>query len=189
MLANSKLEGEIQINDFSHDSEDLFELDGSTGWVADQIRELENIEDAEDEGKTYNPGKMQVTLKIQRKSKKPLGEHLVIRGKLNASYMTPCVRCLELTAMSVEAKFSSCFLHNHLEEAPEFKETASVFADNEEMDLYFYDKGQVDLKEMVHEQLFMEVDQLALHDPDCKGLCGQCGVNLNTETCAHSQES
>ena len=40
---------------------------------------------------------------------------------------------------------------------------------------------------MVHEQLYIHVDAFPLHSPDCKGLCSQCGVDLNTETCQCQQ--
>ena len=50
------------------------------------------------------------------------------------------------------------------------------------------DAGELDLKEAIREEVILSQTLLVLCDPDCKGLCPQCGVNLNEESCECSVE-
>ena len=43
--------------------------------------------------------------------------------------------------------------------------------------------SQLDLDELVRADLFLELPSKVLCTEDCKGLCGQCGRNLNFDSC------
>jgi uncharacterized protein len=42
---------------------------------------------------------------------------------------------------------------------------------------------ELDLREAVREEVILAVDPFVVCDPDCKGLCPQCGIDRNKETC------
>jgi uncharacterized protein len=48
--------------------------------------------------------------------------------------------------------------------------------------------GTLDLGEVIREEVLLSQSLLALCDPDCKGLCPQCGTNLNENRCECSHE-
>lgn len=179
------IEAIIQLGGFLFDETAEYELDESCSWVNSLFDELEEGVDREEED--YSPGAIACDLSLKRKSGKPFGDHLLVKGNIRAHYMTPCVRCLKLTSQEVEADFQSCFVPQRLEKEPEFEELDDVFTENEEYALYFHDKGKADIGEMVHENLFMNIDHFPLHDPDCLGLCPECGQDLNTGTCKHQK--
>ncbi|HQU36706.1 MAG TPA: DUF177 domain-containing protein, partial [Anaerolineales bacterium] len=46
---------------------------------------------------------------------------------------------------------------------------------------------QIDLAPMLREYALLEVPINPLHDEECKGLCIECGQDLNLKDCGHSQ--
>ena len=43
--------------------------------------------------------------------------------------------------------------------------------------------GELDLKESIREEVILSQTLLALCMPNCRGLCPQCGTNLNQQSC------
>ncbi len=43
--------------------------------------------------------------------------------------------------------------------------------------------GDVDLRPVIREELWLAVPEFALCRPDCPGLCQRCGVSLDSEEC------
>jgi len=175
----------IKIGEYSFDESVSYDLDENSSWVSNLLEELE--EGLERPEGTQKNSKIFCYLTLKRKSGKPFGDHLLVRGELKASYETPCVRCLVPTPLTVNISFQCCFVPASLEKEPEFHELDEIFTENEEYDLYFYDKNKVDIYEMVHENLFMNIDHFPLHNKSCLGLCTECGHNLNEGPCVHSQ--
>jgi uncharacterized protein len=58
-----------------------------------------------------------------------------------------------------------------------------------ESELLVPDDAHIDLAPLIREYALLEVPIKALHDPDCKGLCIECGQDLNVKDCGHSQEN
>jgi len=111
--------------------------------------------------------------------------YVVVQGEMQAHYAAQCVRCLEVFAQPLQTSFKACFLPDALAQEEEFKDLTDILIDQEECALYFYQHNKLDLAELLHEQLFLAVPAFPLHDPNCKGLCPQCGANWNQESCPH----
>jgi len=52
-----------------------------------------------------------------------------------------------------------------------------------DLDFAVYENDQIDLDEMVLEQLELSLPSRVLCREDCRGLCPQCGADLNVEQC------
>lgn len=50
-------------------------------------------------------------------------------------------------------------------------------------DIVVPENGEVDLVDLARTAFILAMDTKTLCSPDCKGLCGGCGVNLNREKC------
>ena len=63
-------------------------------------------------------------------------------------------------------------------------------ANEENEDEWVFDlKGDsADLEEIVRTVFVLNMDSQLLCDPDCKGICGGCGKNLNHESCTCQKE-
>ena len=177
------IDPKITLSRYIFDETVQYELAEDCKWVADLYEELEENTDREEEG--YKKGFISVDLQLKRKSGKPFGDHLLVKGSLKSHYTGACVRCLCVTPQEVETEFQCAFINSRFEKDPEFEELDDIFTENEEYDLYFYEKGNVEIAEMVHEYLFMNIEHFPLHDPNCLGLCQDCGQDLNTGSCPH----
>lgn len=180
-----QIDAVIKLGKFTFDETTDYELDETCEWVGALYDELEEGTDRNEAD--YQGGFIACDLTLKRKSGKPFGDHLLVKGNIRSKYMAPCVRCLKLTEQEVDADFQTCFVPQHLEKEPEFEELDDIFTENEEYGLYFHNKGDADIAEMVHENLFMNIEHFPLHDENCLGLCPECGHDLNTGTCKHQE--
>jgi len=89
----------------------------------------------------------------------PAGADLVVRGEVEAPLRLRCPRCAQFFSTTVRV---SSFLHAY--EWAEHPESLDVTSD-------------------VREDVLLEIPGYALCDEACKGLCPQCGKNLNDGPC------
>jgi uncharacterized protein len=54
---------------------------------------------------------------------------------------------------------------------------------SDEMDVGYYSDDEIDIKDIVREQMLLVVPIKQLCSSDCKGLCPDCGKDLNTGSC------
>lgn len=54
---------------------------------------------------------------------------------------------------------------------------------NRDLDLAVYENDQINLDDLVLEQLELSLPSRILCREDCRGLCSQCGADLNLEQC------
>jgi uncharacterized protein len=54
----------------------------------------------------------------------------------------------------------------------------------EDLDVFAYDGEKVDLEPLFREQFVLAIPFAPLCSETCKGLCPQCGIDRNLETCA-----
>jgi uncharacterized protein len=57
-----------------------------------------------------------------------------------------------------------------------------------ESELLVPDDAHIDLAPLIREYALLEIPINPLHAPDCKGLCIECGQDLNIADCGHSQQ-
>ena len=59
--------------------------------------------------------------------------------------------------------------------------------ENEDDDFIEVPTGELDLDELIREDIILDLPYVFLCSEDCKGLCSQCGANLNKNPCACKQ--
>lgn len=106
------------------------------------------------------------------------GHDILVRGHLEGQLNLECSRCLESFTNPVAGDFDLLLVP-----AP-----GTVGAEDEELspadlDLDYYTGEVVDLESILREQIILMIPIKPLCDEVCKGLCPQCGANLNRETC------
>jgi uncharacterized protein len=100
---------------------------------------------------------------------------LVVQGKFEADTKLECVRCLSEFTYPLEWEFTELYAFT--------KKSVS------ETGLLLPEDAHIDLAPLIREYAILEIPINPLHDPECKGLCIECGQNLNEKDCGHSQES
>ena len=178
------LEDKVKISSYALDDINEFDLPETTSWLVDITKELEKDFDDEDR-KGLQEAYIRAHLTVKKVQNSEIGDHLTIRGHIVGSFSQPCVRCLIPTLQEVDAEFASVYINPIFKDAEEYADMISIYSDGEQMDLYFHDKGTIDLRELVYEQIQINSEELPLHDPNCKGLCPVCGANKNLVDCGH----
>jgi uncharacterized protein len=89
-----------------------------------------------------------------------------------------CSRCLEPFRMTVDVPFDLRYLPASAMKTEDERETQ-----DEDLDISYYRDDQIDLNELLREQFYLALPMKPLCQEECKGLCPQCGTNLNTSTC------
>ncbi len=98
-------------------------------------------------------------------------EGLLLQVDGSAEVETDCVRCLEYFFLTVDFDFQELY---------QFPSRT-----REETDLILPTDGYIDLRPLYREYLILALPIKRLCKPDCKGLCVECGTNLNDATCEH----
>lgn len=99
-----------------------------------------------------------------------VGEGVFLRGRLRTTVRLACRRCLT----SVEQELD--------EVVDLFFEPLGPEAEGEVYPLP--ERGdELDLREAVREQVLLRAPEFGLCSEACRGLCPQCGTDLNTESC------
>ena len=99
-------------------------------------------------------------------------------GRVGTELELSCSRCLEPYRFPIDASFD----HRYL---PSSEASTEVEREIEENDLEtsYYHEDQIDLNELMREQFYLALPMKPLCLEGCKGLCVQCGTNLNTGSC------
>ena len=99
-------------------------------------------------------------------------------GGVRTTLELPCGRCLEPYTAPVDQAFD---LRYH----PRTLNTGEGERELEDDDLTtaFYENDEIDLGQLMQEQLYLALPMKPLCKDDCKGLCPNCGTNLNKAKC------
>jgi uncharacterized protein len=108
-----------------------------------------------------------------------------LKGSFRGQIEVQCARCLEPLARDVEAEFD--LLYRPLGAVQRDDEVSISEAETE---VGFYQGDGLALEDVLREQVLLAVPVKALCREDCRGLCPQCGKDLNQGECgcvaAHS---
>ena len=97
---------------------------------------------------------------------------VLVQGRVSTVVAHECRRCLEPVTMPIAENVSMFFQQGVPEEQAEAEEVYAL-----------PDRGDLDLAPALREQVALAVPRFALCREDCRGLCPQCGTNLNEGDC------
>ena len=112
-------------------------------------------------------------------------DNIRVTGRVSAPLALSCSRCLADYTSFVDTNFTIFFR----------KESAMPSSSEDELELgemdllsSAYSGDEIDLTHEIEEQVAMEIPVKPLCSDACKGLCHQCGIDLNTSCCSCSKE-
>lgn len=145
-----------------------------------------------------------VSVDVTRKKQK-----LRLDGIIRTVISLPCNRCGEQAAESVFSNFSLLLTEEPIEE-PDVINMGVMFGeevtkgsagttdeeeDEDETSIDFEDRfyfppeeKEIDISKHIRDMVHLEITINAVCDPTCKGLCLNCGTNLNASVCKCSKE-
>lgn len=166
MTNDNNLEAKLNIVKFPRDTKKSFTLAQEQDWVKSLLAELNEKADAKSSEDYLKETSIEVKLDIIKKHKEVCGDYILVSGHFSANYMTKCVRTLVDMPDSIELEFKACFLEEHYEKEEAYADQSEIFQDDDMYELYFYYKKFADLAEMVHEQVYLNINQYPVADED-----------------------
>lgn len=98
-------------------------------------------------------------------------ENALLNGTIKYTFLAECARCLTPFDKTVETDFEAVLVHELNEDG-----------ESDEIQLKI-SEGCVDLEEIIKQIIYLSMPMKSLCKKDCKGICPNCGVNLNLEKC------
>lgn len=112
----------------------------------------------------------------------PMPDMIRVAGRFNTTIRQACVRCLE----SFDRPLSSQFVMDYSKAIPDElnrDDSEPVQLTAQQIGMIHYQGDEIDFTDAIQEQILLAVPYHPLCSATCKGLCAQCGHNLNLGNC------
>lgn len=109
---------------------------------------------------------------IANVGKTPQG--LILQADFSAETTVECVRCLTNFEHQLNWSFTELYAFDKRSET--------------ESELFLPEDAHLDLAELIRDFALLEIPISPIHNDACKGLCPECGQNLNIKDCGHRPE-
>jgi len=107
-----------------------------------------------------------------------MGSEVFLSGLVKCSVELQCSRCLNSFNYKINSPVDIAF-----RPASELKEEGCHEIQKDELDIGFYRNNILDIDDVINEQLALNIPMKPLCTPECKGICPECGLDLNKTQC------
>ena len=106
-------------------------------------------------------------------------DRIRVRGEVKTALTAICSRCLSSFSRPVEKYFDLVYAPD-----PQVEGDDEIHLTYDDLEIGFYRDDRINLRSVMLEPILIDLPMKVVCDPDCKGLCSQCGINLNTSSCS-----
>lgn len=118
---------------------------------------------------------LQVSLSYYR-----AGSEIFVGGTFDAATTAACSRCAEEFDLPSHRRFRYVLAPKAMSDENDLALRA------EDLEFSFYQGDEIDLTPLIREQVLLALAERPLCREECRGLCPQCGANLNEGDCGCS---
>ena len=108
-------------------------------------------------------------------------EGVLVSGSVESRATGVCVRCLDDIELDVDVQFQELFAYT--DRAAHHEEVAE-----EDDDQRTLEGDQIDLEPVIVDAVVLSLPFQPVCDPDCPGLCSECGIHLADEPGHHHEQ-
>jgi uncharacterized protein len=163
-MNHNSLNGKLNIAKLPLNTTQEYHLNKDSQWVQELLAELNENATTKDTSDYLHDSFLNIDLKITKKFKGSLGEYILVEGKVDTEYFTECIRTLDEMTEELEFEFRAAFIDDVHEDEPEYHEETEIYLENDMYELYFYKNRTANLKEMVHELIYLYINQYPIKD-------------------------
>lgn len=106
-----------------------------------------------------------------------------VSGHVETRAQLECDRCLQLVELPVSADFALEYITGS-----DYESSSAAALSEEELAVSVFDGESIDVDEIVKEQILLAVPARTLCREECKGICPECGTDLNARQCNCADE-
>lgn len=112
------------------------------------------------------------------------GMIIPLKARINTKIRRACGCCLKVAEAPVQIDFNLEFVHRS-----DLDELGIQLEPGQESDDYeIFEDQPIEMREIVYDNLIMSMPMRFVCQPDCPGLCPQCGQDLSVAACACQPE-
>ncbi len=118
------------------------------------------------------------------------GSNVYASGTMTGHVVVACGRCVGPASIPIEEEALRVTFMPKADvpeeddaEVADKSEDEGVELASDDLDVFPFEGEHVDLERLIREQLVLAVPYAPLCKEDCQGLCPQCGIDRNVETC------
>ena len=104
------------------------------------------------------------------------GKSLILRADAEGVMITSCARCMKEISVPVSFRMDENLA----------REDSGI---DEDADVILFRDNEIELDDIVYDNFLMNVEGKYLCKEDCKGLCPECGKDLNEGDCGCSKDN
>jgi uncharacterized protein len=156
----------IQVNNIPDEGLTL-RISKTGDWVRTMLEGSEDI--------SFSLDEVRVEMSISK-----IESTVSLSGVMETAFEFECCRCLNNFTLPAKSRFSYTFV-------PE-----EIMPDEEDLELTgddlgfgYYKDDTIDIAPLILEQIMIQIPIKPLCKESCKGLCPQCGTDLNEAECGH----
>jgi uncharacterized protein len=105
-------------------------------------------------------------------------DRVTVYGWIHSVVDVACSRCLASVHLHVDRDMEAGFMPASPDAA-----VGETELDEAELDTDYYSGDSIDLRAVLTEQVLLDLPMKVLCGDDCRGLCSQCGADLNGDGC------
>jgi uncharacterized protein len=141
---------------------------------SENIEELNNIYRRSKNREFGFPASLEVEVVYYRS-----GSEIFFSGSFGGRFSGTCGRCLEDYDFPLTSRFDFILTPD-----PARSERGAEELSRDDLGLSYYSTDEINLAPLIAEQVMLALPTRPLCSEDCQGLCGNCGANLNRESCS-----
>lgn len=155
----NRISEKVNLAKIPMDTPQFYSISKNQDWVEKLLRELNEKADTNSPEENLAQTRLDISLELKKQFKSQYGEYLLIKGTVEALYLTQCIRSLEEMEEQLHIEFNVAFLHARFEQDETLQEELEIIENTEVYELYFFKKGHVDLFETLHEVIYLNFNQ------------------------------
>jgi len=192
----------IYLNQIKETDQDL-DVDESVEWVKKVLQKADEASDDLPRKKVLLDRKARVHFNMRK-----VDEVVVISGDIDTEIQLLCSRCAVPFSFKIEDHFSSLYCKDkemagiayldkednprgqnkgYARHAHDFEGGHASQEATEDLEITYVSADYLELSDVLAEQIQLRVPFQPLCKEDCKGVCSNCGANLNLGRCACSK--
>lgn len=130
------------------------ELDGETPWLAQILKDLnDDISDADYEGE----GETSIVFQgeLIRKWSERFNDYIFLMGQIKVTFYTLEINSGDVILDHIEVPVKACWIQEELKEKFGYEDETEIWFDEDEYDLYYYTRNNVELQPVLSEYVFL----------------------------------
>ena len=138
----------------------------------EDFKEYEALVPSDPLGLTYEEAKFIKPLSCKVGIFRQVGDNIYVTADVDTTILVECRRCINPFEVDITTTLGLLF------------SLGNESSESDEDDERYYDGETLDISEDVRRALVLEIPTWSLCSETCKGLCPECGMDLNTTECS-----